>query len=219
MKQKRFPYFSFGRAEDSCAKAVKRRRERTLWHFFLASIVGCCVVVSIASSATADGRRPERWVRLSPATSPPARSYLAMTYDPASGKIVMFGGYDGTGYLNDTWTFDGTTWSQVATPISPPRRAAAQIAYDASTQKVVLFGGYDGTRYLGDTWIWNGKTLRWSRAQPACLADSMDVFTNTRCGNGPVPTGTNCLSSCCRMLARQLRLGCMLSPARWLHLV
>ena len=167
MKQKRFPYFSFGRAEDSCAKAVKRRRERTLWHFFLASIVGCCVVVSIASSATADGRRPERWVRLSPATSPPARSYLAMTYDPASGKIVMFGGYEATGYLNDTWTFDGTTWSQVATPISPPRRAAAQIAYDASTQKVVLFGGYNGTRYLGDTWIWNGKTLRWNRAQPA----------------------------------------------------
>src|SRR5436190_16120720 len=144
MKQKRFPYFSFGRAEDSCAKAVKRRRERTLWHFFLASIVGCCVVVSIASSATADGRRPERWVRLSPATSPPARSYLAMTYDPASGKVVMFGGFDGTGYLNDTWTFDGITWSRVATPVAPPRRAAAQMAYDAVTQKVVLFGGTTG---------------------------------------------------------------------------
>src|SRR5438132_14194009 len=127
MKQKHFPYFSF------------KRRGRTMRHFFLASIA-CWVVASIVPSATAVGRRPERWVRLSPATSPPARSYLAMTYDPASGKIVMFGGYDGTGYLNDTWTFDGTTWSQVAAPISPPRRAAAQIAYDASTQKVVLFG-------------------------------------------------------------------------------
>jgi hypothetical protein len=49
------------------------------------------------------------WVQLSPASSPPARSYVAMTYDPASGKIIMFGGFDGTGYLNDTWTFDGVT--------------------------------------------------------------------------------------------------------------
>src|SRR5947208_14049577 len=167
MKQKRFPYFSFGRAEDSCAKAVKRRRERTLWHFFLASIVGCCVVVSIASSATADGRRPERWVRLSPATSPPARSYLAMTYDPASGKIVMFGGFDGTGYLNDTWTFDGVTWTLVATDTPPPARAAAQMAYDGVTRQVVLFGGYDGTNYLGDTWLWDGRTSQWTQAAPA----------------------------------------------------
>src|SRR5436190_18204441 len=166
MKQKRFPYFSFGRAEDSCAKAVKRRRERTLWHFFLASIVGCCVVVSIAASATADGRRPERWVRLSPATSPPARSYLAMTYDPASGKIVMFGGFDGTGYLNDTWTFDGVSWILVATDTPPPARAAAQMAYDSVTHKVVLFGGYNG-HYLGDTWLWDGATSQWTQAAPA----------------------------------------------------
>src|SRR5947207_1962144 len=167
MKQKRFPYFSFGRAEDSCAKAVKRRRERTLWHFFLASILGCCVVVSIASSATALGRRPERWVRLSPATSPPARSYLPMTYDPAGAKVVMFGGFDGTGYLNDAWTFDGITWSRMATPVAPPRHAAAQMAYDASIQKVVLFGGYNGRNYLGDTWIWDGKTSRWTQAHAA----------------------------------------------------
>jgi hypothetical protein len=31
-----------------------------------------------------------------------------MTYDPVSGKIIAFGGFDGTGYLNDTWSFDGT---------------------------------------------------------------------------------------------------------------
>ena len=36
------------------------------------------------------------WMQLLPTSSPPARSYLAMMYDAASGKIVMFGGYDGT---------------------------------------------------------------------------------------------------------------------------
>src|SRR6266487_5517423 len=87
-----------------------------------------------------------------------------MTYDPTGAKVVMFGGFDRTGYLNDTWTFDGITWSRVATPVAPPRRAAAQMAYDASIQKVVLFGGYNGRNYLGDTWIWDGKISRWTQA-------------------------------------------------------
>ena len=48
-----------------------------------------------------------------------------MTYDPVSGKIIAFGGFDGTGYLNDTWSFDGTSWMQIATQSAPPPRAAA----------------------------------------------------------------------------------------------
>ena len=60
----------------------------------------------------------------------------------------MFGGFDGNGYLNDTWEFDGITWTQVATNTPPPARAAAQMAYDSVTQKVVLFGGFDGANYL-----------------------------------------------------------------------
>ena len=101
-----------------------------------------CMALLAASSAAAAPRSSKTWVQLSLNISPPARSYLAMTYDPASGKVIMFGGFDGTGYLNDTWTFDGTSWSRVQTPLSPPARAASQMAYDAITQKVVLFGGY-----------------------------------------------------------------------------
>jgi hypothetical protein len=89
-----------------------------------------------------------------------------MTYDPVSGKIIAFGGLDGTGYLNDTWSFDGTSWAQIATQSAPPARAAAQMTYDSVTQKVVLFGGYDGTNYLGDTWLWDGSTLQWTQATP-----------------------------------------------------
>ena len=89
-----------------------------------------------------------------------------MTYDPASGKVIMFGGDSGTTYLNDTWSFDGTTWTQIAIQSAPPARAAAQIAYDSVTQKVVLFGGFNGTFYLGDTWLWDGSTLQWTQATP-----------------------------------------------------
>src|ERR1044071_6870281 len=104
------------------------------------------------------------WIQLSPTNSPPARSYLAMTYDPVSGKIIAFGGFDGAGYLNDTWSFDGTSWVQVDTHSAA--RAAAQMTYDSLTQKVVLFGGFDGTNYLGDTWLWDGSTLEWVQATP-----------------------------------------------------
>src|SRR5947208_4816733 len=79
MKQNKFGDFSLGRAG------------RTRRHWFL-TIIGCCVIAWIVSSATAAVPHSPTWVRLSPATSPPARSYLAMTYDPASGKVIMFGG-------------------------------------------------------------------------------------------------------------------------------
>ena len=89
-----------------------------------------------------------------------------MTYDPASRKIIMFGGQSRTSYLNDTWTFDGINWTRVQSRISPSPRTNCQMAYDVVTQKVVLFGGYNGT-YLGDTWLWDGATSQWTEATPA----------------------------------------------------
>src|SRR5437667_12480600 len=112
----------------------------------LVILICCCGAIAFGSTATAG---LISWVQLSPATSPPARSYLAMTYDPVSGKIIMFGGFDGRRYLNDTWAFDGTTWTRVRTRGLPVARAAAQMAYDAVSRQVVLFGGFNGRNYLG----------------------------------------------------------------------
>src|SRR5258705_8877448 len=88
-------------------------------------LICCCISIAFAASAAAAQFGFPDWVELSPNNPPPARSYLAMTYDPVSGKIIAFGGSDATGYLNDTWSFDGTTWAQSATPSAPPARAAA----------------------------------------------------------------------------------------------
>jgi hypothetical protein len=130
-------------------------------------LICCCGAIAFGSAAGLAAPETANWDQLSPATSPPARSYLAMTYDAGSGKVIVFGGFDGNGYLNDTWAFDGVTWTQVATDTSPPARAAAQMAYDGVTHQVVLFGGYNGTNYLGDTWLWDGRTSRWTRARTA----------------------------------------------------
>ena len=89
-----------------------------------------------------------------------------MVYDGVSQKIILFGGYDATSYLNDTWAWDGTTWTQIVTANAPSPRAASGIAFDRVAGKVVLFGGYDGTNYLGDTWLFDGSNNTWTQANP-----------------------------------------------------
>jgi parallel beta-helix repeat protein len=87
-----------------------------------------------------------------------------MAYDASTGNVVLFGGF-GSGYLNDTWTWNGTTWTHQSPPASPPSRDLAAMAYDASTGNVVLFGGLSTTGNLNDTWTWNGTT--WTEHLPA----------------------------------------------------
>src|SRR5262245_52224591 len=89
-------------------------------------------------AATAD------WTQLSPAASPPPRSAQAMAYDPDHGKLVVFGGYDATHYLSETWTFDGARWTLESPRTSPPARAAGTMVFDAVSHEIVLFGGYNG---------------------------------------------------------------------------
>jgi hypothetical protein len=99
---------------------------------------------------------------------------------------VVFGGFDATGYLNDTWVFDGSTWSLVATPSAPPPRAASAMSYDRIAKKLVLFGGFNGTQYLGDTWLWDGATETWSEASPTTLPDPVTLpmmFTDPKTGH------------------------------------
>ena len=110
------------------------------------------------------------WVLLSPATSPSARWSYGMTYDGGHGQVVLFGGDDAefppSPLLNDTWTWDGTNWTQHFPSTSPSPRREFSLAYDAAHGKVVLFGGFDAnSNTLGDTWTWDGTT--WTRQFPA----------------------------------------------------
>ena len=110
------------------------------------------------------------WTQQHPATSPPAREFAVMAYDAAAGDAVLFGGDDsntGGQTLGDTWTWDGTTWTQQHPATSPPARAFAAMAYDAATSTAVLFSGVSSgaTQIFGDTWTWDGTT--WTQQHPA----------------------------------------------------
>ncbi len=90
---------------------------------------------------------------------------MACAYDPMSQKVMIFGGWNGL-WLRDTWTYDGTTWTEVFNPVSPSRRAGHAMAYDAVEHVVVMFGGWDGHQYLDDTWLWDGATSTWTQVVP-----------------------------------------------------
>lgn len=102
---------------------------------------------------------------LGPAAPPGlrARAGHAMAYDPATQRIVMFGGEPILGtYLADTWHYDGA-WTQLSPPQSPSPRGRPSMA--ARNGQVVLFGGFDGTRY-NDTWLFDGSNWAAGPAAP-----------------------------------------------------
>jgi len=68
------------------------------------------------------------------------------------GRVVLFGGRDGTGPLGDTWELDEAGWSPQTLGTAPPARYRAAVTYDGGMRAVLLFGGADGP--LADLWIY-----------------------------------------------------------------
>jgi galactose oxidase-like protein len=106
--------------------------------------------------------------------APPAlkpRSGAAMTFDPAIGEIVLFGGA-GTEWppYSDTWLFNGTSWTQgPAAPAAMGGRVGPRMVYADSLAQVVLFGG-SGTTAYADTWLFNGTSWTAGPASPPAMA-------------------------------------------------
>jgi hypothetical protein len=119
---------------------------------------------SLAAALPVSGEYPAPdWVQQSPPTQPVATWDSTMVYDSARGVTLLFGGsyVAGGNYYqtNQTWSWNGSTWSLLSPATSPPARAGAFMAFDSVTNTVVLFGGRDAVwNPLNDTWIWNGST-------------------------------------------------------------
>jgi len=82
------------------------------------------------------------WVQRSSAGgTPAARQSARMVFDAARGVAVMCGGYSNANQvtLGDTWTWNGTAWTQVASV--PVTMHSHVLAYDGPRQRVVLWGG------------------------------------------------------------------------------
>jgi hypothetical protein len=114
--------------------------------------------------------------RSTPIDVPPARTDHCMAYNPATGKVYVFGGYDMMGQVfDDLWEWDGKAWAQVVSDVRPPARSDAALAYDPARKSLILFGGtsYYGSSVLGDTWEWNSATRKWSQLTPKGSPDAL----------------------------------------------
>ena len=99
------------------------------------------------------------------ANGPGARDGQTMVYDPVHQQVVMFGGISAQGtILNETWLWNGSTWTQASPTSTPTPRYSPALAYDAATGQVLLFGGAYGSNYLNDTWVWDGTN--WTEQLP-----------------------------------------------------
>jgi hypothetical protein len=92
------------------------------------------------------------WMKLAPATVPPARHDAMMAYDAVRDRIVMFGGRDFAKPHDDTWEWDGVDWRARAVSMAPSPRSSAAMTYDPQRRRIVLFGGSTQTVTVGDTW-------------------------------------------------------------------
>ena len=96
------------------------------------------------------------WFKFNPASKPNGRYYSQMTWDVRLGKAFMFGGYvQGTGYSNDTWTFDPatTTWAKLQPTSDPGILCCAVMVHNTLESVDVIFGGY-GSGFMDKTWLY-----------------------------------------------------------------
>jgi hypothetical protein len=107
------------------------------------------------------------WTDLTPTLtiSPPARWEPAFAYDPALGSLVLFGGRNYSEFLNDTWKFNASGWSQVRTPTAPSPRTTS-LAYVPNLGVLFAYGG--GSKPLNspgsDPWTYYADTWEFSAA-------------------------------------------------------
>jgi hypothetical protein len=91
----------------------------------------------------------------------PGRINQVIAFDGTN--IMLYGGQGSSstaGVYQDTWLWNGTTWTQQSPTVAPFGRYKAQACYLAGAG-AVMFGGEIVGQLLLETWVWSGST--WSQ--------------------------------------------------------
>lgn len=97
----------------------------------------------------------DAWVMVGGGMDGGERRYRAvMARDPIRHRLILVGGAtDSTGKQNDTWEWDGASWTRVVTTGTYTAREWTMFAWLPSAASFVLFGGNDRDITLHDTWL------------------------------------------------------------------
>jgi len=109
------------------------------------------------------------WTEIQPATAPPARYGHQLVGIPRTGEdssavqLLLFGGIGaGNTYLNDTWLWDGTDWTELISDQKPLSRAHFGLTYNSDANKWLLFGGQNSAdQLLNDLWEFDKDKRKW----------------------------------------------------------
>ncbi len=106
----------------------------------------------------------DSWTATTTTSAPSIRNLHSAVW--TGSQMVIWGGWDGTTYVNTGGRFNPVTnsWSTTTTLASPQPRGSHSTAYfgGSSPTKMVVWGGYNGTNYLstggqydasGDSWV------------------------------------------------------------------
>ncbi len=117
---------------------------------------------------------------------PSPRAGAAMSYDPKSGKIYLFGGEDSNGnFLNDLWAWDGKerTWTLVAENVRDLTGRAEAFFTEGPDGNLLLFGG----KYsLNDLWKYDSVSDLWEEIDPPSPSPRSSAAMATDEKNGQV---------------------------------
>lgn len=94
-----------------------------------------------------------QWTALS--IGPAGRYGAPGAYDPVGDRLIVFGGFDGTNWLSDTWALTVATgaWNEMTfSGSAPSARTGHSAIYDPVRNRVVVFGGNQGMTLYGQVW-------------------------------------------------------------------
>ena len=118
------------------------------------------VIVLVSAVHAADD-----WTQKFPSPKPSGRWLHAMTFI-GEDQVLLFGGWDGSNRINDTWVYDlsADTWTNMSPSNPPSARDGHAMAYIGGDQ-VLLFGGWD---VLPDdeTWVYDLSDNTWTQKSP-----------------------------------------------------
>lgn len=96
------------------------------------------------------------WTKASAAANPPPHVWAGFAYDPRHANVLLAGGTNsmGTTNVSDTWTWDGSSWTQRHGPAPPG--GPTTIGFDAANGQMVLVQAPLGST-AASSWTWDGS--------------------------------------------------------------
>jgi hypothetical protein len=101
---------------------------------------------------------------------PSKRAAAGMAYDAGSERLVLYGGFNGSKFLGDTWLYGPEGWTKANPAHHPGHLTGAMLFPDPLNGHVDLFGGFDGMFYQFATWQWTGTD--WTRLTTAHVPEA-----------------------------------------------